>query len=174
MTEPTGLPAWLTDRLDQIEEPRRSHVLREFLAVNALGITLTPVILDEVITRLELDAESEAERDRLEAEKATEANAKRLAAALDRERIQQAVLRDPRSLVYYVRFGDRVKIGTTTALRHRLRNIPHDEILALEPGSYDIEHQRHEQFADLWVKGEWFRYEEPLISHIAALREEAA
>lgn len=31
------------------------------------------------------------------------------------------------------------------------------------------ESKRHRQFADLRIKGEWFRYEEPLVSHIAGL-----
>ena len=74
------------------------------------------------------------------------------------------------SLVYYLRFGDRVKIGYTTNLPARLRTLPHDEVLATEPGSIQDERARHAAFADLRVTGEWFRFEEPLVSHIAALQ----
>lgn len=71
--------------------------------------------------------------------------------------------------VYYILFGDRVKIGYTTNLSERLRAIPHDAVLAVEPGSMQDERARHAQFHDLRVVGEWFRYEEPLQSHIAGL-----
>lgn len=50
-------------------------------------------------------------------------------------------------VVYYLRFGDRIKIGTTTNLRTRLISVPCDEVLAVEPGSYALERERHEQFA---------------------------
>lgn len=74
------------------------------------------------------------------------------------------------SLVYYLRFGDRVKIGYTTNLPERLKAIPHDEVLATEPGTIQDERARHIAFADLRVTGEWFRFEEPLVSHIAGLQ----
>lgn len=73
-------------------------------------------------------------------------------------------------VVYYVRFGDRVKIGYTTNLAARLTAIPHDEVLATEPGTMQDERARHRQFADLRITGEWFTYAEPLVSHIVALR----
>lgn len=75
------------------------------------------------------------------------------------------------AVIYYVRFGDRVKIGTTTNIRQRMASIPHDEVLATELGSYDLEKQRHAQFADLrhTKRGEWFRYEGALVDHIASL-----
>jgi len=82
----------------------------------------------------------------------------------------QRAAEDAKCLVYYVRFGDRVKIGTTANLKGRLHSLPHDEVLATEPGSYPIERARHAAFADLRVTGEWFRYEEPLVSHIAGLQ----
>ena len=72
-------------------------------------------------------------------------------------------------LVYYVRFGDRVKIGYTTNLTERLRVLPHDELLATEPGTIQDERARHEEFAHLRVNGEWFDYDESLARHIAAL-----
>jgi uncharacterized Zn finger protein len=72
--------------------------------------------------------------------------------------------------VYYLRFGDRVKIGTTTNLALRLVAIPHDELLATEPGSLALEKQRHEQFAHLRVRGEWFSHAGALADYIDSLR----
>lgn len=73
------------------------------------------------------------------------------------------------SIVYYLRFGNLVKIGTTTNLPQRMQAIPHDELLATEPGNARLEHSRHSQFKNLRHKGEWFRYEEPLTTFIAKL-----
>lgn len=77
-------------------------------------------------------------------------------------------------LVYYIRFGDRVKIGYTTNLKSRLRVLPHDEVLATEQGSMSVERARHATFDALRVTGEWFRYEEPLVSHIESLARNTA
>ena len=62
------------------------------------------------------------------------------------------------NVVYYIRFGDRIKIGTTGNLTGRLMTLPHDELLATEPGGIELEKQRHRQFAaDLVAGREWFR-----------------
>jgi hypothetical protein len=77
-------------------------------------------------------------------------------------------------VVYYVRFGDQVKIGTTVNLGKRLKNLPHDEVMATEPGAGRLERQRHKQFGHLRVqKGshrEWFQLTPELAEHIAAVR----
>ncbi|MDA8323237.1 MAG: hypothetical protein M0030_25980 [Actinomycetota bacterium] len=73
------------------------------------------------------------------------------------------------SIVYYVRFGDRIKIGWTTELRTRLQSIPYDALLAVEPGGKDVEQARHRQFRALSLGREWFRDAEPLTSHVAML-----
>lgn len=77
-------------------------------------------------------------------------------------------------VVYYILFADRVKIGTTSNLRRRLTHLPHDKLLAVELGGYDIEAERHQQFHDLRITGEWFQYVDPLLGHITALREAVA
>lgn len=74
-------------------------------------------------------------------------------------------------LVYYIRFGDRVKIGYSSNLAGRLRALPHDEVLATEPGTYALEAARHRQFRELRLTGEWFDHAEPLTSHIETLRK---
>lgn len=75
-------------------------------------------------------------------------------------------------VVYYLRIGDLVKIGTTINLAMRLRNYPpHTELLAVEPGGREIEAVRLRQFnALLASRVEWFHYREPLISHVSSLR----
>lgn len=79
---------------------------------------------------------------------------------------------DPRQpFVYYIRFGDRIKIGYTLSVRGRLANLPHDEVLAIEPGALDLERTRHQQFAAhrITSKGEWFRQHPDLLAHIEML-----
>ncbi|WP_396921658.1 hypothetical protein [Mycolicibacterium sp.] len=77
-------------------------------------------------------------------------------------------------IVYYLKFGDRVKIGTSTNLRKRLLDIPHDEVLAVEPGGSAMERCRHLQFANSRVNGEWFSSTDDLMQHIEALNRNAA
>lgn len=77
-------------------------------------------------------------------------------------------------MVYYMRFGDRVKIGYTTNLTSRLKAVPNDELLATEPGTRAVEAARHRQFRELRLTGEWFDHVEPLIGHIEGLRKAAA
>lgn len=78
---------------------------------------------------------------------------------------------EPFSLVYYVAFGDRIKIGTTTDLNQRLQSIPHDELLAFERGGRALERKRHRQFAADLVPGqrEWFHRSPELVAHIEGL-----
>lgn len=80
------------------------------------------------------------------------------------------------AVVYYIRFQDLVKIGTTVALTSRLNSIPHDEVLVTEPGHFELEKLRHEQFAHLRhrPRGEWFRYEPDLRAHVEELQARAA
>lgn len=70
-------------------------------------------------------------------------------------------------VVYYIRFGDRIKIGHTTNLYLRLAVLPHDELLAIEPGPLDLERMRQRQFAEhrISAKGEWFRVHPDLLAH---------
>lgn len=74
------------------------------------------------------------------------------------------------TFVYYIQFGTRIKIGYTTNIRQRLGNLPYDEVLALEPGSRDLEQVRHRQFMAHRVgAGEWFFDNPDLRSHIKML-----
>lgn len=91
----------------------------------------------------------------------------RIRAEMDQETLAAELER--RCLVYYARAGDLVKIGYTTNLTKRMNSIGPDELLTTEPGGPRREHERHQQFLDLWVRGEWFRYEGALKTHVAGL-----
>jgi hypothetical protein len=78
-------------------------------------------------------------------------------------------------LVYYARRGDLIKIGTTTQIKRRLTDQAFDELLAVEPGSFDLEWQRHVQFGESLAnkrrgQNEWFHPGEALLAHIKELR----
>ena len=79
----------------------------------------------------------------------------------------------PESVIYFIRFGDRVKIGYTTKLERRLKQLPHDEVLAVVPGSRDDERALHARFAAFRVTGEWFTYTEPLRSHVLQIQADS-
>ncbi|WP_308289178.1 GIY-YIG nuclease family protein [Microbacterium trichothecenolyticum] len=73
-------------------------------------------------------------------------------------------------VVYYLRYDDRVKIGTSANPRQRFGAIWHDELLAFERGGRALEQRRHAQFAaDRFGGTEWFRRSDALSAHIAAL-----
>ncbi len=71
--------------------------------------------------------------------------------------------------MYYLRWSDRIKIGTSHRPRQRLAAIRYEELLAFERGGRDLEQQRHREFADLREGGEWFRADIRLQRHAAAL-----
>ncbi len=77
---------------------------------------------------------------------------------------------DSCSVVYYVRRGDVIKIGTTTEPAIRFRTLMPDEILAVEPGGEDLETARHRQFDHLRRRGEYFRVAPELLEHARQLR----
>jgi hypothetical protein len=73
-------------------------------------------------------------------------------------------------VVYYIRFRDRIKIGTSANPRQRLAALPVDELLAFERGDRLVEHRRHSQFASSRLgSGEWFAPDAELMEHIAGL-----
>nr|WP_081859954.1 MULTISPECIES: GIY-YIG nuclease family protein [unclassified Microbacterium] len=73
-------------------------------------------------------------------------------------------------VVYYIRYDERVKIGTSRRPRQRLASIRHQELLAFERGDRSVEQQRHREFAAIREGGEWFTLTAELRAHVAALR----
>lgn len=77
-------------------------------------------------------------------------------------------------VVYYMRTGDLVKIGTTIRIGPRLASVGAVAVMAIEPGDSLRETVRHQQFRHLRNHGEWFRLEEDLGLHIVDVRESFA
>lgn len=79
------------------------------------------------------------------------------------------------NVVYYIKVSKYIKIGTTKDVDKRLQNYPPDsELLATEPGGYNIEAMRHEQFAKyLAARNEWFEPGPKLMQHIEGLQQAA-
>lgn len=75
------------------------------------------------------------------------------------------------AIVYYVRRGDLIKIGTTTSPAQRFLDLVPDEILAVEPGGYPLENHRHLQFGHLREGGEYFQSAPELLEHIRHVRD---
>jgi hypothetical protein len=73
-------------------------------------------------------------------------------------------------VVYYVRFRDRVKIGTSGNPRQRFAAIRHEEVLAFERGDRRVEQRRHADFAEERAgTSEWFALSDRLRRHIDVL-----
>jgi hypothetical protein len=75
--------------------------------------------------------------------------------------------------VYVIRFGDRVKIGFSTDPDNRMRALPHDEVLAVLPGTRLNERQMHVAFADLRITGEWFHLNDRILDFVADVKDAA-
>jgi hypothetical protein len=80
-------------------------------------------------------------------------------------------VRRARSVVYYATTGSYIKIGTTIHLDQRMKDLGAN-LMAVEPGGYDMEKDRHRQFHALLAAGrEYFFPGHELIRHIAGLQE---
>jgi hypothetical protein len=74
-------------------------------------------------------------------------------------------------VVYYIRFGDRLKIGTSANPRQRLHRVRHEELLAFERGGRSLEQHRHAQFAaERLERTEWFARSPALDRHVETVR----
>ena len=80
---------------------------------------------------------------------------------------------DRESIVYYIRRGELIKIGTTVNPIRRFASLLPDEILAFEPGDKRIEIARHRQFAHLRTgrNAEYFRPAPDLLRHAQRMRD---
>lgn len=80
-------------------------------------------------------------------------------------------------VVYYIirrDSADLIKIGTSVNTSARMRSLRGGSrplrLLVAEPGSYELEHQRHKQFFIYRATGEWFRHDPAIVEHIRSLR----
>lgn len=78
------------------------------------------------------------------------------------------------NVVYYIRFRDLVKIGTTNNLRRRCSEIPVQTLYGFEPGDRTQETRRHRQFAGIRRQGEWFTDGRQIRAHINKVCELAS
>jgi hypothetical protein len=93
-----------------------------------------------------------------------------------------AATRDASGNIYFIRFGNRIKIGFSVQPQVRLGAIPHDEVLAVIPGTLADERALHRRFDHLREtlpgKGpgprEWFRIAPDLVQYIAEAKRQAA
>lgn len=152
-------------------DPARYPILRTFRLMELSGVEITDETAAAAVKLGQYDhARIEiARREAQEAEERYRDRAEKLTARLPD---------NPEGIVYYLRRGNFIKIGTTSKPRKRFAAIAPDEVLAFEPGSYTVEHRRHAQFREsrlsLFGSGpqEWFHPEADLIAHIRRLREE--
>jgi Meiotically up-regulated gene 113 len=80
--------------------------------------------------------------------------------------------------VYFVRAGDRIKIGRAVdpAQRFRGLQVAHPEELSLVltiPAHAELERAIHARFEHLQERGEWFRLEPDLVAFIEAVQQGA-
>jgi len=73
-------------------------------------------------------------------------------------------------VVYYMRIGNLVKIGTSRSIGARFAALNAEGIMAVEPGTADLEAERHALFADLHSHLEYFHLADPLAVHIVDVR----
>lgn len=80
------------------------------------------------------------------------------------------------SVVYFIKNGGLIKIGTSVSLEERVRHMALNKaaILATEPGGRDREQELHRRFARYRDHGEWFRPGRELLAYIGSVRQAGA
>lgn len=77
----------------------------------------------------------------------------------------------PKGGIYFMRAGDRIKIGFSTNPLDRFKQLqtssPVDlELLAYLPGTFDDEREMHRLFGSLHVRGEWFQNHPAILRYV--------
>lgn len=104
-----------------------------------------------------------------------QAEIRRMRAETRGQRERRTAAYAEQSQVYYVRIGDHVKIGYSVNLTQRLSGlrVSPDAVLATEPGGWELEQQRHREFAAERVgRREDFNPSRRLLAHIDAIKQE--
>lgn len=78
-------------------------------------------------------------------------------------------------LVYFIRLGPYVKIGTSVDVLSRIGalSLAPGNLLAVTPGTYDVEHLTHQRFARLRAFREWFYLQDELMAYVVDLQRAA-
>lgn len=112
---------------------------------------------------IEETARQKADRKRLD---------EKMARLEDEERVRRAVINEGRtSIVYYIRFRDAVKVGTSIDVAQRLTNHPWEELVGIEPGGRTLEAKRHKQLRSARLDGEWFELTDEVREFIEGVNE---
>ena len=90
---------------------------------------------------------------------------------VEKQQVERLKTKTHPAVVYYMLFGDRIKIGTTRDILKRMQSVPNDRVLATEPGDFHLEAVRHNEFKSARIKGEWFRQSPELLAHIEVLQK---
>jgi len=151
-TNTERLIAYIHDQL--FRNPAKSQIVRYLYHLRDLGFDLNePGMIERAISAGQhAQAKDDARAEEREAAIATKGGR-----------------HDP--IVYYMRMGDLVKVGTTVNIGQRWTNIQPEEVLAIEPGDETLELLRHRQFALSHSHGEWFHLAEPMLAHVAMLHD---
>lgn len=78
------------------------------------------------------------------------------------------------SVVYFIRFRDAVKVGTTTDLSTRMNELPWEEIVGIAPGGIHAEVQHHRNLRPYRIHGEWFELTDEVAAYIQRVNEDHA
>lgn len=84
-----------------------------------------------------------------------------------RFRPPRAVTKEQPGNLYFIRFGQRIKVGYSENPAARLRELPHEEVLGIVTGTRADEQAWHRLLADYHVTGEWFEAEPEVLEAIA-------
>lgn len=155
------------------DDPAKLPILYAFRDLELVGVPVTADTAEIAVKLGRLQHERNLQK-RAEDEQRLEEDRAANAASVA---FQKLLDDQPDGVVYYVRRGDLIKIGTTKSFINRMRNLMPDEILAIEPGSYSLENRRHQQFEEQrfgrdkrGTKSEYFYPSTELIAHIRDLR----
>ncbi len=80
----------------------------------------------------------------------------------------------PPSVVYFLRCGERLKIGTTTDLQKRLKGLPPGDLLGTIPGGVDVEREMHHRFRGHLIQGEWFMATPTVLTLLSQICRQSA
>lgn len=161
--------AYLEERVGK-DSPHYLAVLRSLWPISRLGIEITKEMVDKALL-LELLRTPRPEEEVIPDIPEPQVVRWRIKGDAHTISWRPGMVVPPRlSVVYYMRMGNRIKIGTTGNLVQRMSAINPEELMAVEAGNAQVERRRHNQFRALRSHGEWFRQEEPLIEHIKKIR----
>lgn len=171
----TGVPAYSRTRCSLLRGERMCNGPKpaDAAACEPCSVRIATLALADPEVAQQLGTERGATEYALARKAETE---RMLAAAAELVRVDRSPDAPKTGVVYYAELRPGiVKIGTTLNLPMRMSSlhIPPASVIAAEPGTYDVEKQRHRQFAHLRIgQREDFRVDDELRAHVEALATE--